>query len=69
MLYITYVKQQEWLLVICLSVKFDGILTEIDINTVAEMTDSRIDDKFINLFYDKALEVKKSLDGCESNAK
>lgn len=42
--------------------KFDGVLTEIDINTIPEKIEFRIDDKFIDTFYDTAILRKNSIE-------
>lgn len=42
---------------------FDGVLNEIDINTIPENISQRIDENYINNFYDIALAKKDEIEG------
>lgn len=43
--------------------QFDGVLYEIDINTIPENVKQRINNDFINSFYDIALSFKEKIEG------
>lgn len=42
--------------------QFDGTVFEVDINTIPQISENRIDDVFINEFYDYALSLKKKIE-------